>query len=482
MKEKYSSDRDVALSADQQAQLDSLLRRCIQCGLCLPTCATYLATGSEVQSPRGRLLLLGELLALKDRAAVVKGDQTTSFTYQWDLQSIWEAFDLCLGCRACQTSCPSGVSFALLENGKQLAAVRLKRDRQWLTGLLGSRGRMRHLRRLAAGARSLLRATMGGDWRVRLEKAPRWVWRWVRRLGTLPSEPDGNRELLDLLDGLVARAVLPKSAEDPDGMEQQSVVTAPTAVTPVKMQTSTGSAAPPVTLPTVAFFRGCVNDTLLPGAATRLRALLVAAGCRILEPGGTRCCGALDRHTGRQIRADKLREANLSSLSASVKTWDVLVVEAAGCGLELKSYPDEIASRVQDAIALLATLQLPPARPVPLRVAVHDPCHARHGQSIVDEPRQLLHRIPSLTVVEPDEPEVCCGSGGAFSLVHTELSAQMGRRKARQLAATGADLVVTTNPGCLGQIADSLSLVAPDLPILSLSDLLWYAHLGISWA
>jgi len=474
MKEKYTSYRDAAVSADQHAQLDSLLRRCIQCGLCLPTCATYLATGSEVQSPRGRLLLLGELLALSDREAVQEGDQPASFRYQWHLQSLWEAFDLCLGCRACETSCPSGVSYELLENGKQLAARRLKRDRQWLTGQLGSRGRMRHLRRLAAGARSLLTSTVGGDWRLRIETAPGWLRRWGRRLGTMPSEPDSTRELVSLVEGLVARSVRSVPTAGTDGAEQALA----TAEIPPEAVSLSMAATPP----TVAFFRGCVNDTLLPGAATRMRALLVAAGCRIIEPRGMRCCGAVDRHTGRTARADRLREANLASLATCTDSWDVLAVEAAGCGLELKSYPAEVASRVQDAMVLLAALQLPQARPVPLRVAVHDPCHARHGQGIVDEPRQLLHRIPSLTVLEPDEPEVCCGSGGAFSLVHPELSARMGRRKARRLAATGADLVVTTNAGCLGQIADALALEAPDLPILSLSDLLWYAHLGASWS
>ena len=103
---------------------------------------------------------------------------------------------------------------------------------------------------------------------------------------------------------------------------------------------------------------------------------------------------------------------------------------------------------------------------VPLKVVYHDPCHARHGQGIISEPRQLLGRIPGLQLVEPLEPEVCCGSGGAWGLDHPDLSQSLGRRKAADLAATGADLVLTSNPGCLGQIADGLALEAPDLTIM----------------
>jgi glycolate oxidase iron-sulfur subunit len=153
----------------------------------------------------------------------------------------------------------------------------------------------------------------------------------------------------------------------------------------------------------------------------------------------------------------------------------ILVTEAAGCSHELKGYGPDIAKQVTDAVVLLAALDLPPLGAVPLKVVYHDPCHARHGQGIVTEPRQLLSAIPGLDLVEPVEAEVCCGSGGAWGLRYPDLSQKLGRRKAANLVATGADLVVTSNPGCLGQIADGLHQLAPDLPILPLTDLLWYA-------
>jgi glycolate oxidase iron-sulfur subunit len=162
-------------------------------------------------------------------------------------------------------------------------------------------------------------------------------------------------------------------------------------------------------------------------------------------------------------------------LAAPLAGDAVLVAEAAGCALALRDYPAPVAGATRDAVEVLAGLALPQLAALPLRVALHDPCHLRHGLGVVAEPRLLLRRIPRLTVVEPEEAEVCCGSGGVYSLRHRALSAAMGRRKAEALARTGADLVVTSNPGCLGQIADGLALVAPELPVLPLTDLIWYA-------
>jgi len=215
----------------------------------------------------------------------------------------------------------------------------------------------------------------------------------------------------------------------------------------------------------------------MPGTSRRLRDLLSASGCRLEEPVDQDCCGALASHTGRPGRAADLRRRNRDVFAGALNEGTVIVAEAAGCSHELKEYGDDFRTGVVDAAVLLAGLDLPPLGSVPLKVAYHDPCHARHGQGIVDEPRMLLAAIPGLEIVEPTEPEVCCGSGGAWGLRYPELSDELGRRKAADLAATGADLVVTSNPGCQGQIADGLQVIAPDLPILPLTDLLWYAAL-----
>jgi glycolate oxidase iron-sulfur subunit len=224
----------------------------------------------------------------------------------------------------------------------------------------------------------------------------------------------------------------------------------------------------------VVFFRGCANRGFLPDASRRLRELIAGAGYRVVDPPGQDCCGALAAHSGRPGRAAALNAANESVFGPLLAGETVLVVEAAGCGHELKQNA-RLGPRTRDAVEFLATADLPPLGAVPLRVALHDPCHARHGQGLVEAPRRLLARIPGLEVVEPEEAEVCCGSGGAWGLRYPDMSADLGRRKAGFLAATGADLVVTSNPGCLGQIADGLAFHDAAPPVLPLTDLVWFA-------
>jgi glycolate oxidase iron-sulfur subunit len=289
-------------------------------------------------------------------------------------------------------------------------------------------------------------------------------WRRLGRLlGALPVAAERDRDLVRLLEGLILRAGRATALPGPLSERSQAGKLG-----------QPGSAGAGLN---VAFFCGCANSALLGAASRRLMQLLQAAGCRLIVPEDQVCCGALARHTGRAGRADQLRAHNSAVFLLQGKRPDVIVVEAAGCGLELQSYPPELAARIRDACVLLDSLTLPESRPVHLQVAIHDPCHARHGQGISDEPRRLLAGIPGLILLEPDEQQVCCGSGGAYSLQHPGLSEAMGRRKAQLLADTGADLVVTSNPGCLGQIADGLALVAPQLPVILLTDLLWYAHM-----
>jgi glycolate oxidase iron-sulfur subunit len=436
-------------------QLDELLRQCIQCGLCLPHCATWLATGNEVQSPRGRLLLLGELI----RASHTKTDTAAV------PDAFLQAFDQCIGCRACETACPSGVPFTLLEHG-QLLAAEVSPHRLGLPGpavpgavlrRMDQPGFLGFISRVVGLVQGVLTMVLGRTWRQKLDRGPVGTGRLVRLLGSLPTAPRSDGELVRMLDGLCGLETQPGPGS-PYGSGFHAPGSDPKG-------------------PRVAFFRGCANSGLLPGTSRRLRDLLSASGCRLEEPGAQDCCGALASHTGRPGRAADLRRRNRDAFDQALNDGTAIVAEAAGCGHELKEYGDDFRTGVVDAAVFLAGLDLPPPGSVPLKVAYHDPCHARHGQGIVDEPRKLLNAIPNLEIVEPTEPEVCCGSGGAWGLRYPDLSDELGRRKAADLAATGADLVVTSNPGCLGQIADGLHLVAPDLPILPLTDLLWYAAL-----
>ena len=427
------------------AELAGLLRQCVQCGLCLPHCATWLATGDEVHSPRGRLVLLEELLNGGGAASSVCHD------------SFLQAFDQCIGCRACETACPSGVPFSLLEFGQEQAANRLPaaspvRPDPALPGMVLRRldqpGFLAALGKAAGLARAVLARVAGRNWRRRLEGRSAGLGRLARLVGSVPSSPASDAALLKMLDELCGVEAAP-------------------ALEPLAVETPTG--------PIVAWFSGCANAGLLSATSRRARVLLKAAGCRLVDVPGQDCCGALAAHTGRPGRAADLRRRNEEAIGRAVPEDAVVAVEAAGCGHELKNQVGGLADRVKDVAVLLAGLPLPAMGDTPLKVVYHDPCHARHGQGIIAEPRRLLAGIPGLTILEPADKEVCCGSGGAWGLRYPEISAQLARRKAANLAATGADLVVTSNPGCLGQIADALLLVAPDLPILPLTDLLWYA-------
>lgn len=418
----------MSSSLDRSA-LDSLRRSCVECGLCLPTCATYLATGDEAQSPRGRLLLLGEVLAGRLEA---------------DQPEIRQAFSQCLGCLACTATCPSGVSVELLDTVRVLGTRPPGGDRRRLITLLDRRLVLRTLRYLGVLIRGSLRCVLGTSWRRRLTGS-----RLARMLGTLPLGPGPDTALVKQLDELVRGRAVP----------------APVA-----------GVAKSVVGRRIAFFSGCADEHLLPHTARRLRETLTDLGCELVEPEGQDCCGALANHLEARSRAAKLQRRNQVAFAPHLDSCDQVVVAAAGCGRELSIQPGELAAKVVDAVTLLAELAPADLGPVPLRVAVHDPCHARHGLGVVTAPRRLLDNIPGLEVLEPDEAEVCCGSAGVYGVQHPALSAVMGRRKAEVLAATGCDLVVTTNPGCLGQIADGLALVAPTVPILPLSDLIWYAR------
>ena len=406
-------------------RLDTLLLSCIECGLCLPHCATYLATGNEVDSPRGRLLLLGEL-ARQDGATI---EPTTA-----------AALSRCLGCHSCETACPSGIPSELLDKGRELTAAS-----SGLNGLLTPQS----LPLLATAgdlAENAAWALAGPSWRRRLGNGLPPVARLVRLLGSRPSSAATDQELIGLLDPLTGK------------------------------QTKVGSHdATPANRGSVTLFTGCANRAFMPGPQRRLIDLLTIAGWKVEVPAGQDCCGALESHVGKTEQANSRLANSLSALDDSLSNTGRVVVEAAGCGLALTEADLPKNSEVVDAVVMLAECNFPPLRPVPLRVVYHDPCHARHGQGIVEEPRNLLDRIPELVRLDPEEADVCCGSGGGYALVHPELSEVMGRRKADMLTSTDADLIVTSNPGCLGQIRDALMSVDDDRLIIPLSDLLWYA-------
>jgi glycolate oxidase iron-sulfur subunit len=466
------------LTRERTQEIDGLLRRCVECGLCLPHCATYLVSGDETLSPRGRLLLLGEIAHGRLEAEV---------------PAVARAFDLCLGCMACSAVCPSGVSNDLLVTLRDLGQRASRRPGRRAVGWLDRAAVLRLVRAGGTAARALLVLLLGTHWRRRLQRSPAPLARLARLLGILPTAPRRDRGLVTLLDRLVACAPVADTARlpavppaagstlpsatppSPTGATSAAVAADATAATTATAAATAAGAALPLPGPRLAWFAGCADQMLLPGTADRLRRLLGDLGCSIVEPRWQACCGALAAHAARPRRSRWQRRRNTVAFGGVLDQCDHVVVAAAGCSLHLLSYPDPFGRKVQDAIALLDRLLPASLGTLPLRVAVHDPCHRRHGLQMVAEPRRLLARIDGLQILEPAEAEVCCGSAGTYAVEHADLAAAMSVRKAAVLAATGCDLVVTTNSGCLGQIADGLALVAPHVPVLPLTDLLWYA-------
>jgi glycolate oxidase iron-sulfur subunit len=377
------------------------LTQCVHCGLCLDACPTYQELGTEADSPRGRIHLI---------RALEEG------TLSLDTKVV-RHLDLCLGCRACETACPSGVPYGrIIEEAR--AFVESTYQRSWwdawrrhaLAAILPNPER---LRVLLAPVRALQRLRL---WQVVTRFVP------LARLIPTLSEPRS----------------LPETVESV-GAEQGRV----------------------------GFLGGCVMQEVFAETNEATVRVLARNGFRVIVPSGQKCCGALHLHGGLREEAKRLARRNLDAFPDDL---DAIVVNAAGCGSTLKEYGDLLAddpsygeraaafsARVRDVTEFLAGLsnrvQL---RPLALRVTYHDACHLAHGQQIRAQPRALLKQIPNLELVELAEADVCCGSAGSYNLVEPAMSRRLLERKVTHIANSGATCVVAANPGCAMQIQAGL--------------------------
>jgi glycolate oxidase iron-sulfur subunit len=376
------------------------LRACVHCGICLPQCPTYRVLGEEMDSPRGRLYLIRA--AAEDRIGLTP--------------TMARHLDLCLGCRACETACPSGVPFGqLLESTRgQLERRGVQapgRDTALLRFLLGVFPNPARLRPLLAALRLYQRSGLQ---------------RLVRGLGLLA--PFGRLRRMD--------ALLPP-------------LPAPRPALPERIPARGRCRG------RAGLLLGCAQRLLYPDVNADTARLLAAAGYDVAVPRGQGCCGALHLHAGR-LEDFRAMARRLMPAFADV---DVVVANAAGCGSALKEYGHWLtddaarlfASRVRDVSEVLADCDLP-LRPLPGTVTYHDSCHLAHGQQVRAQPRGLLRRIPGLSLVDLPDSELCCGSAGVYNLLEPEMAGELGRRKAARIRETGARVVVAANPGCLMQI------------------------------
>jgi glycolate oxidase iron-sulfur subunit len=411
------------------------VNQCVHCGLCLASCPTFSELGTEMDSPRGRIFLVKSLA----EGRVGLTDPTV------------EHLSLCLDCRACETVCPAGVPYGRLI---EAAKVEIERQRpggigrrlfRWLNfGLL-----LGHPRVLAAAAAGLrLYQTSGLQALVRRSGL-------VRLLpGTLPAW----EALLPPVPSAAERAPLPPLT---------------TAVGPRRAR--------------VALLTGCVQSVVF-GAHNRATARVLARnGCDVLAPPQS-CCGALNAHGGDHARAVAMAKRTIETFETAGA--DAVIVNTSGCGAHMKAYgalladdpawaarAARFAATVQDLAEFLAREPLRgPLQPVAMTVTYHDPCHVVHGQKIRRQPRALLAQVPGLKLVELPESDWCCGSAGIYNLTQPEMADRLLRRKVRNVAATGAEAVVTANPGCILQIQVGLRAQGAERPVLHLVELLDRAY------
>ena len=389
--------RPGAFASPDAPDLESL-RTCVHCGICLPQCPTYRVLGEEMDTPRGRLYLM---------RAAAEGRLPLSPTFARHME-------LCLGCRACETACPAGVPF-----GSLLEATRGQLARQGLT----SRPRfferllyllLPHPRRLGM-AIAIARAWQGSGLRDLTRES-----RLRRRFPRLAA----------------MEALLPDDLPD---------TTPPPKFTPA-LGTRRGR---------VGLLIGCVQRHVCPQISRDSAWLLSLAGWDVVVPRRQGCCGALELHGGR-IEALRRRARRLAHTFGG--DLDYIVTDAAGCGSTMREYGEWVfglagfAERVRDISQLLVEAELP-LGPVPTTATYHDACHLAHGQRIRAEPRALLARIPRLQLVPLADSDLCCGSAGVYNLLEPAMADRLLAMKVDRIAATGARIVVTGNPGCLLQLA-----------------------------
>jgi glycolate oxidase iron-sulfur subunit len=392
------------------------VHQCVHCGLCLAYCPTFSELGTEMDSPRGRIVLIKSLA--EGRIALTG--------------STVRHLDLCLGCRACETVCPSGVPY-----GQLIEAARAEIERQRPGGPLRQLFRWVNFSLLLPHPRMLRLAAAGLRFYQRSG-----LQRLVRASGLLRILPGPLAEwepLLPELPPAADRAPLPEltPAEGPRRAR-------------------------------VALLTGCIQQVAF-GPHNRATARVLAHnGCEVVAPRAQACCGALHAHAGEHATALELARRTVEVFEAT--NADRVIVNVSGCGAHMKSYGTLLAgdpnwserarrfsAKVNDVSEFLAEEPLRgPLREIRRTVTYHDPCHVVHGQKIRSQPRALLAQIPGLKVVELKEADWCCGSAGTYNLTEPEMARRLQERKVAHIAATGAEWVVTANPGCIIQIAQGL--------------------------
>ncbi|WGU40303.1 glycolate oxidase subunit GlcF [Phenylobacterium sp. NIBR 498073] len=392
------------LADPDTASSEKIIRTCVHCGFCTATCPTFLLLGDELDSPRGRIYLMKEMLE--------KGGPPSARTVKH--------VDRCLSCLSCMTTCPSGVNYMHLVDHAR-AYIEEHHVRPW--------------------PERFLRAMLA---RVLPDRA---LFRWALRLAQV------GRPLAGLLPGRLKgmAAMAPVRLPPPDPAEKAQVFK---AVGERRAR--------------VALLAGCAQPVLAPEINAAAIRLLNRLGVEVVTAPGSGCCGALPHHLGKADRSHLLAQANIAAWMREIdgEGLDAIIVTASGCGTTVKDYgfvfresaewaesAAKVSALAKDITEVLQGLgPLPQVGIPPLRVAYHSACSLQHGQQIGNVPKALL-QAAGLTIVEPIEPHICCGSAGTYNLLQPELAGRLRERKVANLEATKPDVIAAGNIGCLTQIA-----------------------------
>jgi glycolate oxidase iron-sulfur subunit len=392
------------------AASNQILRTCVHCGFCTATCPTFLLLGDELDSPRGRIYLIKDMLESGRPAGELEARH----------------IDRCLSCLSCMTTCPSGV----------------------------------HYMHLVDHARSHIEQTYRRPWHERLLRAalatmlPRpWLFRAGLLAGgilrpllnrIIPAAGPLTRRLRAMLALLPTHLPPPSAVETPRTYPAQGLRRA-----------------------RVALLAGCAQQVIAPSINQATIRLLTRMGVEVVVAQGAGCCGALTQHMGRHADAMTAARANIEAWSHEIdgNGLDAIIINTSGCGTVVKDYgfvfrndplreaAENVSALTLDVSEFLTRIDYAPTRPAPgLTVAYHSACSLQHGQQITAQPKTLLRRA-GFAVVEPAEPHICCGSAGTYNLLQPDIAARLRARKLANLHATQPDLIAAGNIGCITQLS-----------------------------
>jgi glycolate oxidase iron-sulfur subunit len=413
------------LDDPHMASSEKILRTCVHCGFCTATCPTYVLGGDELDSPRGRIYLIKDMLETNKPAS------TEVVTH----------IDRCLSCLSCMTTCPSGVHYMHLVDHAR-AHIEKTYRRPFMDRLL----------------RQVLAMVLPYPGRFRLALA---AGRLARPLAPVLEKLPGGARLKAMLD------LVPRGKP---------------GFAPAPAQT-----AAPATGKRVVILEGCAQPVLRPETNAATRRLLARLGVAVVAAPGEGCCGALVHHMGREEGGKAFARRNIDAWTRLIEDGglDAIIITASGCGTTIKDYGfmfrDEVAyadkaARVsalaKDITEYLATLEIKPAIETGQVVAYHSACSMQHGQQIKDQPKNLL-RAAGFKVKDVPEGHICCGSAGTYNILQPKIADQLRDRKVKNIQRTKPDLIATGNIGCITQIG-----LGTDIPIVHTVELLDWATGG----